>query len=110
MADRPVASYTVGVERTELIASALGDDTTSHECRVTYRRLPGGRNSYMPLPDIAYEPVMSAFAGDVTRGEGFYVTTESAATLKPGIYQADAYVTQGPASIAHFEWIVEVSA
>lgn len=110
MADRPVASYTVGVERTELIASALADDTTGHECSVTYRRLPGGRNSYSPLSTVEYEPVVSAFAGDATRGDGFYITTETDATVKPGIYQADAYVTQGASSIAHIEWLVEVSA
>lgn len=110
MADRPVASYTVGVERSELIASALADDITGHECSVTYRRLPGGRNSYSPLSAIAYEPVVTAFAGDATRGDGFYVTTETDATVKPGIYQADAYVTQGASSIAHIEWLVEVIA
>lgn len=110
MADRPVAPCTVGVERTEIIASALGDDTTGHDCVVTYRRLPGGRNSYSPLSAVAYSPVITDFAGDATRDAGFYVTTEADATLKPGIYQADAYITQGVASIAHIEWLVEVSA
>lgn len=110
MADRPVAALTLGVERTELLASALVDDITGHACSVTYRRLPGGRNSYTPLSDIAYEPPVTAFAGDATRGAGFYVTTEIDATVKPGIYQADAYITSGGSSIAHIEWLVEVSA
>lgn len=110
MADRPVATYTIGVERTELIASALVDDITGHVCSVTYRRLPGGRNSYSPLSTVEYEPPVATFAGDATRGGGFYVTTETDATLKAGIYQADAYVTHGASSIAHIEWLVEVSA
>ncbi len=110
MADRPVATVTIGVERVDLIASALADDISGHACTVTYRRLPGGRNSYTPSAIVAYSPPVTSFAGDTTRGAGFYVTTESSADLSPGIYQADATITSGATTIAHIEWIVEVSA
>lgn len=110
MADRPVVVFRIGIERTEIIATALGESTTGLDCAVIYRRLPGGRNSYSPLSATAYSPVITAFAGDATRGPGFYVTTESDAVLSPGIYQANWYITDGGTPIAGDDWLVEVQA
>lgn len=110
MADRLTLAVTVGVEASCVIASELGESTAGLTCTAALRRLPGGRNSYLPLPATAYTATVTAFAGDATRGPGFTVTIADDAALSPGVYQANAYIVQAGNTIETLEWIVEVTA
>lgn len=113
MADRRVFTVQRGSVHRVLIAAASGEDITDITITVDLHRLPGGRNSYTPIPDVAASYTMIAFDGDDDRGEGWYAELDEAETadLKPGIYLAVPTVTAG-GEILNLEvpdlWLLEI--
>lgn len=110
MSDRSLWQVPIGTSVSFVIGSALTDDITGYSCAAKVRRLPGGRNSYTPSSTIAATPVVTTFAGDAERGDGWTVALddEVTAALKAGIYQVDADLTFAGNVVERIEWLLEV--
>lgn len=111
MADRQVSSVVRRQTFTILAASDLGDDVSAIEVEADVRKLPGGRNSYMPSSTVAATYGVEDFAGDATYGPGWYLTLTTAQTesLSPGTYVSDVRVTDVSGDITYSaQWLLEV--
>ena len=94
MSERQIFSIHPGQTHSLLLSSPLGSSFTA-TAEVTVHRLPGGRNSYSYTTAPAASYTVTEFAGDATRGPGWYVTLFPAdtETLATGTWLAVPVVT-----------------
>lgn len=93
-----------------VLASPHGTDLTA-TARGNLRLLADGETEVDPDEPVAAEWDVSAFAGDETRGPGFYLELDAEATegLEAGRrYLADAIVTISGSDFVQSSWIVAV--
>lgn len=102
MSERTVYPALRGDDLQIILASAVGEDTTSYTCTAKAKRLPGGLNSYIPSTTVAATFTVSTYAGGTLEdgtvvGPGWYLALTDAQTalLEPGFYLVDALVVSG---------------
>ncbi len=110
MSERAVYTIRRGADYSFVLASEVGDDITGYTCSADIRRLPGGLNSYTPSDTVAESFNVSSFAGDATRGPGWYLSLTDTDTLglEAGTYMADALLEVGSAQYITASWVLQV--
>lgn len=112
MSDRGIYPVRQGADHQLTLASKLGDTFTA-TCTAAIHRLPGGRTSNTPDPDVTTTYTVTTFAGNATYGPGFYLTLQDTVTsgLEPGVYWAQATIIYTAPSVWTQKtdpWLLEI--
>lgn len=110
MSERAVYTIRRGADYTFVLASEVGDDITGYTISAKVKKLLGGRNAYTPSSTVEATFTTSSFAGDATRGPGWYLTLSDTQTLAlaTGAYLADAKLVTGTTEYITAPWVLDV--